>query len=1045
MTSPNRHANTNVLAGKKLIPKRLYRDTIYRYASGLKMGRRLIQRFVRYQLMLGLLIFIISSLLASGIEAADDWQPVNTQAAGQHPPAPRQSLEMLRVPDGFQVTLAASEPDVRQPIAIAFDARGRLWVAECYSYNGSDFTEERHDRILIFEDQDGDGILETRKVFQDGLNRLFGLAIGFGGVWIAAAPNVLFIPDKDGDDRPDGPPEIRLEGFTLRAEHNSVNGLTWGPDGWLYGRHGIKQPSLVGLPGQPSDERIPLSCCIWRYHPTQQVFEVVADGTVNPWGLDFDDYGEGFFSTSVVDHFWNLIPGARNMRRKGSNEHPNPYTYELMEAACDHLHWDDQSGEKTDRTVRGNDAFGGGHAHCDLMIYLGDRWPQQYRGTATMSNVHGRRLNQDRITKDAIGRPIGQHEEDFLLSQDPWFRAVSMEYGPDGDIFVTDWSDLGECHDRDGIDRNSGRIYKITWGAPRRVPVDLTALTSSELVVLQKHPNDWFVRQSRQLLQERSAAGEDQQQIHEQLREMSTIAEDVRHRLRAMWALFVTNGAETEWMLQQLHSDDERIRAWSIRLLSDGMPIHENTLPHFAALAANDSSWLVRRELASAARRFTISERWDILIPLTTNPDATSEANLERLIWYALEPAVAVDISRALRLTESPIPPRLRRFIARRVADCIEEDPQAIELLLTCLKRSEATPQFLELLTGLNQSMMRNRPQVLLDDSRQQMLARWIRHTDPQVSRAAITTGLILGNDPLVESISHLVHDPDADQALRHEAFEGLVARRSPSLASHISRLINAHQLLSPALVAAANVQDDDLVSLLLKKYSQFSREEKKLCIDALIARNSSTMSLLDAVEAGQIAAREISPQQAVQIAALPDQALRARLTKTWGTIGSTSQERRRQMNELKAALRPDYLRDANLTQGHRLFQEKCSACHKLFNEGQTLAPDLTGAQRKNLDYLLLNIIDPNAAVPADFRTSIILLEDGRVVTGCITATTDRALTVRTLETELYFRREEIDEIKTLSTSLMPEDLLKGLSTDEVRDLFSYLMSDGGA
>ncbi|MBM82436.1 MAG: dehydrogenase, partial [Planctomycetaceae bacterium] len=225
--------------------------------------------------------------------SADDFVPKNTQKPGESPLPPAESLRSLTVPKGFTVTLAASEPDVRQPIAIAFDDRGRLWVAESYSYNGSKFTDEHNDRILIFEDTDGDGVLNERRVFCDGLTHLTGLQIGFGGAWITAPPHLAFIPDRDGNDRPDGEPIVHLDGWSLKAEHNSVNGLTWGPDGWLYGRHGIKQPSRVGRPGSSDDERVDLSCCIWRFHPTRHVFEVVVDGTINPWGLDFDDHGHG--------------------------------------------------------------------------------------------------------------------------------------------------------------------------------------------------------------------------------------------------------------------------------------------------------------------------------------------------------------------------------------------------------------------------------------------------------------------------------------------------------------------------------------------------------------------------------------------------------------------------------------------------------------------------------------------------------------------------------------------------------------------------------
>ncbi|MFP6763986.1 MAG: PVC-type heme-binding CxxCH protein, partial [Planctomycetaceae bacterium] len=339
---------------------------------------------------------LITSATGVRLNAAEI-TPLNSQSPEEQPLPPAEAVTRLRVPEGFQICLAAAEPDVRQPVAISFDDRGRLWVAESYSYDGSTFTDERRDRILIFEDTSGDGVLDRRRVFCDGLTHLTGLAIGFGGVWVTAPPHLAFLPDRDQDDVPDGKPVVHLDGWSLKAEHNSVNGLTWGPDGWLYGRHGIKQPSLVGRPGDAPALRLKLSCSIWRYHPTRQVFEVVADGTINPWGLDFDDHGQGFLTTSVVEHLWHLVPGAHYERWKNRGGHPSPYVYEAMSATSDHLHWSagpaDRSGHRPDGKVD----FGGGHSHCEAMIYLGDRWPDQYRGSVFMSNIHGRRINRDRL------------------------------------------------------------------------------------------------------------------------------------------------------------------------------------------------------------------------------------------------------------------------------------------------------------------------------------------------------------------------------------------------------------------------------------------------------------------------------------------------------------------------------------------------------------------------------------------------------------------------------------------------------------------------
>src|SRR5688572_22500587 len=242
-----------------------------------------------WRITTGLLVAIVMFPDSRGADA--DFAPVDTQTSGETL-APHVALGRMQVPAGFKVTLAAAEPDVRQPIAISFDDRGRLWVAESYSYDGSDFTDKHQDRILIFTDENGDGVFDSRRVFASRLNRLTGLVCGFGGVWVLTPPTLSFIPDRDHDDRPDGPPMAHLDGWTLTAEHNSVNGLAWGPDGWLYGRHGNKESSSPGRPGQSSSERAFMSCGIWRYHPTRHIFEVVADGTVNPWGHDWDDLGQ---------------------------------------------------------------------------------------------------------------------------------------------------------------------------------------------------------------------------------------------------------------------------------------------------------------------------------------------------------------------------------------------------------------------------------------------------------------------------------------------------------------------------------------------------------------------------------------------------------------------------------------------------------------------------------------------------------------------------------------------------------------------------------
>ena len=216
---------------------------------------------------------------------------------------PDKAAAAMTVPEGFKVTLFAGEPDVHQPIGFAIDDRGRLWVAEAYSYPVRQPADKARDRIVIFEDKDNDGHFDGQKVFADKLNLVSGLELGFGGVWVGAAPELLFIPDKDGDDRPDGSARIVLDGWGYQDTHEMLNSFTWGPDGWLYGCHGVFTHSRVGKPGTPDKDRVPINAGVWRVSPDEASDSRSSPtGTSNPWGFDFDANGQGFLTSCVIPH-----------------------------------------------------------------------------------------------------------------------------------------------------------------------------------------------------------------------------------------------------------------------------------------------------------------------------------------------------------------------------------------------------------------------------------------------------------------------------------------------------------------------------------------------------------------------------------------------------------------------------------------------------------------------------------------------------------------------------------------------------------------------
>jgi len=645
-------------------------------------------RYAFYLAVFPALLFAGMTLNIESIMADETDLPpgvTNTQAVDDHPLSPSEALAKMKMPKGFQATLFAAEPDVQQPIACCFDDRGRLWVLENYSY--PKWQESGHDRILIFEDTNGDGVHDSRKVFWDKGNYSSALQVGFGGVWVGNTPNLLFIPDSNGDDKPDGEAEIVLEGFSRKSAANVINNLNWGPDGWLYGSIGSNSPSHVGIPGSPLEGRPQLSRGVWRYHPTRKTFEVVARGTVNPWGLDWNNRGEAFFVSCVVDHLWHLVPGAYYPRK--GNERDNPFVYETIGSTCDHLHW--AGGNWTDsRGGHGEHGEkGGGHAHTGLMIYAGGNWPSEYHQHLFMNNIHGHRINHDVLERRGAGY-VGKHRPDFLHANDEWFRALSLKYGPDGGVTMIDWQDFGECHDNDGVHRSSGRIYKVTYGKIDHTgSIDLGGESSKKLAEYQKHENEWYARHARRLLQERAAAGselQDARGVLLGLLETDDETVDLTVRLRALWCLNAINSPASEdksseaFLLQLTKDGNEHVRAWAVRLLCDAVPltnetndsdskVSTDTITRLREMATDDDSQLVRLYLASVLPRLANDDRWEVAFALAAHAEDSDDREIPLMIWYGIEPLIKQSERQAIKLIAAAKIPLLRKLAARRLAE----------------------------------------------------------------------------------------------------------------------------------------------------------------------------------------------------------------------------------------------------------------------------------------------------------------------------------------------------------------------------------------
>jgi len=573
------------------------------------------------------------------------------------------AAEAMTPPEGFKITLAAAEPDIIRPISFTLDPRGRLWVVEGHTYPTPAPEGEGKDRILIFEDTDGDGTLDSRKVFIEGLNLVSGIEVGMGGVWLGAAPYLLFIPADFENDKPTGPPVKLLDGWGTDDTHEVLNNLRWGPDGWLYGTHGIFTHSNVGKPGSSDVERTKINAGVWRYHPTRHEFEVFAEGSSNPWGIDFNSYGHPFITVCVIPHMYHVIQGARYQRQAGT--HFNPYTYNDIKTIADHVHWVGDRGPHAGNFRSAS--VGGGHAHAGAMIYLGgDTWPQEYRNTIFMNNINGSRLNIDQLTRAGSGY-VATHQNDFLAMNDSWSQWLNFKYGPDGSVFAIDWYDQNQCHspNPDVHDKSLGRIFKISHENDQWVKVDLSKVSSEELANFQTHKNEWYARQARTILQERGTTPE----AKSVLKEILANHVETTYRLRALWTLHVTNGLSEADMNTLMSDSDEYIRSWAIQLAVEDKTVSAETLAQFASMAKIDTSALVRLYLTSAMLRLEPENRWEVMEALVQRPEDMQDHNLPLMLWYAVEPLVSLAADRALTLAEKASNPLILEYTVQKLGE----------------------------------------------------------------------------------------------------------------------------------------------------------------------------------------------------------------------------------------------------------------------------------------------------------------------------------------------------------------------------------------
>lgn len=874
-------------------------------------------------------------------------------AGNEQPSSPEESLEHFQVADGLEIDLVASEPVIRQPLNLHFDERGRLWVVQYLQYPfpaGLEILEydrylravfdkvppapPNHDRgadkITILEDTDGDGRFDSHKDFVAGLNIATSVAVGRGGVWVLNPPYLLFYPDRNRDDVPDGDPEVRLKGFGLEDTHAVANSLHWGPDGWLYGAQG--STTTADIRGIHF-----LGQAIWRYHPETDRFELFAEGGGNTWSVEFDRKGRLFSGTNHGAtrgvHYAQGAYYEKNFPKHGPLT--NPF-------ALGHLPHMSHSGYQP----RFAQAF---------VINEGAALPG-YEGQIIAGMALTRRVQASRLVADeSTFRTI---DTEAVVSTDSrWFRPVDIKVGPDGAVYIADWHDIRLSHlsPNDNWNRSGGRIYRLRAGRTAPLPpFDLARLDNQELIERLAHPNKWFREQARRIIADRRNPA--------MVPALKKLLADAKGQLalEALWAVNLSGGFDDSFAARQLRHADPYVRYWTVRLLGDARSVSPEIQRALVRLARTEPMVEVRSQLASSCKRLPAKQALPILRELLLRSEDVHDPHIPLLLWWAIGDKVSSESELLLDMLEdgsvwqSAI---FREHVARRLGrrltaergesyytfsadyqgvysewksksdpDVTARNHRACARLLRLapdLQAAELVAQGMD--EGLEGQIIETAAPAL-DETLADLLAR--RGDSP----ALVSLALRLGRKAMVSKGLQLLQTSGTADDQRKRLIAAVTDVQTREAVPVFLGLLehSSFQAVHVDLLHALQRFEDPRVPRgVLRLYPRMTAAVRSVAQELLVSRKAWARVLLDAVDEGRIPAREVTKARRAAIERFADTTLDALLQEHWPRRGDGK--------------RTDARLPASATKGQESYRLVCGYCH--LPSGQGMRASLVGSK----------------------------------------------------------------------------------------------------
>lgn len=970
--------------------------------------------------------------------------------------SPDEAREALQLSDGLAVDTVLHEPLVRQPLFVDFDDRGRLWVVQYIQYPDPAGLElltwdnhlrkvfdrvpppppyrtpeekkfEGRDRITFHEDTDDDGVYDRHGVFVEGLNLATSIAFGRGGVWVLNPPYLLFYPDADQDDQPDGDPVVHLSGFGLEDTHSIANSLKWGPDGWLYGAVGSTVTARIRVNLSGSDERHAFfGQNIWRYHPETHRFELFAEGGWNTFGVDFDDQGRLYSGTNGNLQAVYFVQGGYYQKTFGKHgPHTNPYTF-------GHFFGLPIEGEKV-RLVHQWVLYQSGAIPSLENHFVG--------GNSLANKLHALRIETDgsRFRTVEVENPI--------TTDDKWFRPVHATVGPDGALYVSDWYDARITHvdPRDNWDRDRGRIYRLRASAARPGSGrDLRKLGPQGWVESLRDRNQWVRRTAQRLLMDR------QDLAVVPMLQAGLNGDDPQVALESLWALQGLGRFDDTVALQGLTHSDPHVRRWSMRLLGDSRETLSPAVFDQVILSGSEErDSEVLSQIAATAQRLPVGQGLPLVTVLAARDELVADPYIPQQIWWAMESQLRQDPAAVRAVFDesdvwnqavfsATLTERIgRRFMAEQTAQNLEYCAE----LLTAAPTIEAAKQ---LVRGMEKALEGSRIDDLplaLEEAVRRLWENFPLDAD------LVAFALRLGSEEGRLAARRFIVDAQQPRAERVKLVQSLSQLKDSDalpLVLELFRDTTVPSRLRLAAVSALRRYTEEVVAdVLIRELPSLQGELADTAQSVLAGRASWSLSLLEAVDRGELPRETVRYNSLLVMQGREDPVVRGLVRKHWGVLRQPEEEKLARMATIRKALATG---SGNADQGRTLFEARCALCHRLFDVGKAIGPELTGYERDNLEFLLPAIVDPSLALREEYELVSISLRrsageaEGTIINGFIADVNDASLTVMDLiGNKSVIAKRDIAGQERSRLSAMPEGLLDDLTEQQVRDLFAFL------